>query len=193
MDFIYLYNKIAIQTNKLRMLVTLIVLLSLTTFVNAQTCPLRCPSCIKCDPKRGTCSLPRDFVTCTKSGVAGVCFAGTCNAQLTLPSPVPKIGKCQTMKCPVSGQCTLANQPDGFDCTPAGAAAHSICMAGVCTPVLLGLGDTFPLQNIGCIGVANGAHCDTNDVLTDGERCMNDVCQFPDGYYYGYKVAVAPA
>jgi hypothetical protein len=28
-----------------------------------RTCPLRCPSCTRCDPKKGECILPRDFVT----------------------------------------------------------------------------------------------------------------------------------
>jgi len=178
---------------QIQYIVFFLVLLAIPN-VSAQSCPLRCPSCMKCDTKRGTCTLPRDFVACmskTTPSLPGVCFAGRCNTQVSLPNPVPRIGRCQTMKCPPTGQCALVNQPDGFDCTPDGAAAHSVCVSGVCTPVLLGLSDTFPLQNIGCIGVTNGALCDTNDLMLDGERCMNGICQYPDGYYYGYLPAPA--
>lgn len=35
-----------------------------TSVVFGQTCPIRCPSCMKCDPKRGTCTVPRDYVSC---------------------------------------------------------------------------------------------------------------------------------
>lgn len=151
--------------------------------VFSQACPLRCPSCTRCDPKKGTCTLPRDFVTCTRGGVAGVCFAGTCNTQLSIPSAP---GRCQTYRCPVSGQCTLITAPDGSDCTPNNVEYESVCLNGVCNRVWLGVTDTFPMKNNGCVGKPNGAVCDTNHVLTDGETCQNGVCRFPDGSYYGY-------
>jgi hypothetical protein len=155
--------------------------------VLAQTCPLKCPSCTKCDPKKGTCTEPRDFVSCTTKGavrVPGVCFAGPCNPQISLP--VGKIGKCQTYSCPVNGICSIVSQPDGSDCTPLNVAYESVCMQGVCKRVWLGLGEEFPLQNIGCVGKPNGEVCDTNHVLTDGETCQNNVCVQQDGNFYGY-------
>ena len=155
--------------------------------IMAQTCPVRCPSCTRCDPKKGACIVPRDFVTCTKGGVAGVCFAGTCNTKLTIPAAP---GRCQTYRCPVSGQCSLITAPDGSDCTPANVAYESICLGGTCNRVRLGVTDAFPMQNTGCVGKPNGAVCDTNHVFTDGETCQGGVCQFPDGTYYGYVPGV---
>lgn len=160
-------------------------------FAFAQSCPLRCPSCTKCDPKRGTCSVPRDFVSClTKSTPAlpGYCYAGVCNAQVSLSPVVRNVRSCQRYSC-VNNVCTLKNQPDGTDCSVEGAAAHSICVTGVCKAIVLGLGETFPLQNVGCIGVPNETPCDTNDILNDGETCQGNVCKFPDGSYYGYVPA----
>jgi hypothetical protein len=156
--------------------------------IMAQTCPVRCPACTMCDPKKGTCIVPRDFVRCTKSGVAGVCFAGTCNTKLSIPvSPVPK---CQTYRCPASGQCSLITAPDGSDCTPNNVEYESVCLSGTCNRVWLGVTDVFPMQNTGCVGKPNGAVCDTNHVFTDGETCQGGVCQFPDGTYYGYVPGV---
>lgn len=164
-----------------------IFVLSLIGSVLSQVvCPAKCPSCTKCDPKKGTCSLPRDFVTCTKNALPGVCFAGTCNAQLTLPL-VKASNKCQTYTCPVSGECTLITAPDGFDCTPTGVEYTSSCISGVCQRlydafVLEG----FPLKNTGCNGKPDGSLCDTNHVVTDGEKCIGGICKYPDGSYYGY-------
>lgn len=156
------------------------------------TCPLRCPSCTKCDPKKGTCTLARDFVTCTKTGVAGVCFAGTCNTQLSLPATKAS-NRCQTYTCPPSGVCNLITAPDGSDCTPISATGYeSICLKGTCQRIWLGLGEEMPFQNIGCVGKPNGVTCDTNHVYTDGERCFSGVCRFPDGSYYGYVPATPP-
>jgi hypothetical protein len=158
------------------------------TGVLSQNCPLRCPSCTKCDPKKGTCTEARDFVTCTKRGASGVCFAGTCNTQLSLPSTLAT-NKCQTYTCPPSGVCNLVTAPDGFDCTPTNAIEwESICLKGVCQRVWPGLTEEMPYQNTGCVGKPNGAVCDTNHFLIDGETCQNGVCQFPDGSYYGYTV-----
>lgn len=158
--------------------------------VFGQRCPLRCPACTKCDNKKGTCTIARDFVTCTKTGVAGVCFAGTCNTQLSLPGVA---NRCQTYRCPVSGVCNLITAPDGSDCTPLNVEYESVCMSGVCQRVWLGVGEAIPHQNTGCVGKLNGAICDTNHVFTDGETCQNGVCRFPDGSYYGYvPVPVAP-
>lgn len=159
----------------------------LMTSVLGQLCPLKCPSCTKCDPKKGTCTLPRDFVGCTKTGAPGVCFAGICNTQISLPIGAPTtLGKCQDYHCPVTGTCTLVTKANGADCAPIGATYHSICMAGVCERVWLGVTDVFPMKNTGCIGKPNGAVCDTNDILTDWETCIGGICKFPDGTYYGY-------
>lgn len=163
----------------------IITLLSFFTGVLGQSCPLRCPSCTKCDPRKGTCTLARDFVTCTKGGASGVCFAGTCNTQLTLPS-AKIINRCQTYSCPQVGECKVITAPDGSDCTPNNVEYESTCIAGVCQRVWLGLGETMPFKNIGCAGKPDGVTCDTNHVLTDGEKCQGGVCKFPDGSYYGY-------
>ena len=155
--------------------------------VMAQTCPLKCPSCTKCDAKRGTCTLPRDYVSCftkTKPALPGYCYAGICNSQLSL-SPLVSLKSCQRYSC-IGNTCTLKSEVDGADCSVIGAALHSICVSGVCKPVVIGLSDAFPFQNIGCIGLPNGTPCDTNDVLHDGETCVNNICKFPDGSYYGY-------
>ena len=155
----------------------------------APACPLKCPSCTKCDTQKGTCSLPRDFVACTKTGVAGFCYAGVCNTKVTLtPLPAKTVGKCTNYNCDsITGVCTFASRPDGYDCSTIGALAHSVCKTGVCTNVVLGLSDPaiFPWKNVGCIGIADGTPCDTNDVF-DGETCQAGICKFPDGSYYGY-------
>lgn len=160
------------------------------TFAQDPVCPLRCPSCTRCDPKKGECILPRDFVTCTKGGLAGVCFAGTCNTKLSLPA-VKASNRCQTYSCPISGTCNLITAVDGSDCTPVSVAYESICLKGVCQRVWLGITDVMPYQNTGCVGKLNGAVCDTNHVFTDGETCQDGVCRFPDGNFYGYLPAVA--
>lgn len=164
---------------------TILSLLTLFSQVYAQSCPLKCPSCTKCDPKKGTCSLARDFVTCTKGGIAGVCHAGTCNTQLTLPV-LRATNRCQTYTCPPSGVCKLITAPDGFDCTPLNVDYESVCMSGTCQRVWLGLGEEMPFKNIGCVGKVDGSVCDTNHLLSDGEKCNGGVCKFPDGTYYGY-------
>lgn len=169
------------------MLKSFFIILSLAGMVLSQSCPLKCPSCMKCDVKRGTCTLPRDFTSCltkTVPSLSGVCYGGVCNSQLTL-SPKVTLKVCQQYSC-LDNACTLKSMVDGTDCSVVGAATHSICSSGVCKPVLLGLSDTFPLQNIGCIGKLNDLPCDTNDILHDGETCQNNVCKFPDGSYYGY-------
>ena len=150
------------------------------------TCPLKCPSCTKCDAKKGTCTEPRDFVTCTNKNVPGVCFAGVCNTQISLPT-ARTTNRCQTYSCPPSGTCNLITAPDGTDCTPLSAVEYeSVCLAGTCQRIWLGVTEAFPMMNTGCRGKPNGAVCDTNHVLTDGETCVNGVCRFPDGTYYGY-------
>ena len=162
-----------------------------TNIVFGQTCPIRCPSCMKCDTKRGTCTLPRDYVSCfTKKSpsLPGYCYAGTCNAQMSL-LPAVTLKSCQVYSC-INNVCSLKNQVDGTDCSVVGAELHSICLSGVCKPVIVGLGDTFPLQNTGCVGIPNGTPCDTNDILHDGETCQNNVCKFPDGSHYGYLPVV---
>lgn len=159
------------------------------TAILAQNCPLRCPSCTRCDPKKGTCTVARDFVTCTKGGNSGVCFAGTCNTQLSLPA-VKASNRCQTYSCPVSGTCNLITAPDGTDCTPTNAIEwESVCLKGVCQRIWLGVTEDFPMQNTGCVGRPNGVLCDTNHVYTDGETCQNGVCRFSDGNFYGYLPA----
>ena len=151
----------------------------------SQSCPLRCPSCTKCDTKKGTCTEARDFVTCTRNGLSGVCFAGMCNTKLKLPTSLAS-NRCQTYRCPVAGVCNVITASDGTDCTPNNVAYESVCLSGVCQRVWLGLGEEMPFQNIGCVGKPNGAVCDTNHNLIDGETCQNGVCRFPDGTYYGY-------
>ncbi len=164
------------------------VLLLLTAFAlnaDGQACPLKCPSCTKCDAKKGTCTLPRDFVQCTSKTVPGYCYAGMCNTQLTLLPSYRVLNKCQTYRC-TGNTCQLYARHNGFDCTPEGQATHSVCMNGVCTPIPIAVTDTFPIRNTGCAGLLDGTHCDTNDLLTDGEKCSGGVCKFSDGSYYGY-------
>lgn len=154
-------------------------------------CPTSCPPCMRCDPWKGLCTLPRDFVNCTKNGLPGVCYAGACSTSLTLTPPVTKaLGICQTYKCNATNFCVPQNKIDGTDCTSTtqiGAKLPSVCISGKCQQVVLGLTDLAPFRNIGCTGLANGVACDTNDVLGDGETCVDGVCKFPDGTFYGYK------
>jgi hypothetical protein len=152
------------------------------------TCPLKCPACTKCDPKKGTCTVARDFVLCTRNAVPGVCFAGTCNTKISLPGAATS-NKCQTYSCPASGTCTLITAPDGSDCTPLNVAYESVCLQGTCQRIWLGVTDAMPYQNTGCVGKPDNALCDTNHVFTDGERCVGGVCRFPDGNFYGYVAA----
>lgn len=154
--------------------------------VYGQTCPLRCPSCMMCDTKKGTCTLPRDFVTCTSRTLPGVCMAGACNTKISLPLPITALNKCQTYRCPVSGVCNKVSKPDGTDCSSVGDPLHSACLNGVCKPLILGIVEPMPLRNIGCVGLADGTLCDTNDLFNDGETCVGGICKFPDGTYYGY-------
>ena len=152
-------------------------------------CPSNCPPCMKCNPLKGLCIAPRDFVSC--NGGTGMCYAGTCVANLVLTPPITKaLSVCQTYKCDKTGACNFANKPDGTDCTTAKDLAAikftpSVCIKGTCQKVVLGLTDIPPFRNIGCLGLANGTACDTNDVLGDGETCVNGVCKFPDGSFYG--------
>lgn len=149
-------------------------------------CPNLCPPCTKCNPKKGTCTEPLDFVNCTTNAVSGVCFAGTCNTKISLPIKKAS-NQCQTYSCPVSGVCKLKTAPDGTDCTPLNAIGYeAVCIKGACKPVWLGVTEEMPIQNIGCVGKANGVMCDTNHVITDGETCQNGICRYPDGSYYGY-------
>jgi hypothetical protein len=164
------------------------IIFMMLAFIYAQTCPLKCPSCTRCDPKKGTCTLPRDFVSCTTKtnpALPGYCFAGVCNSKISLSPVVTSLKSCQTYSC-IDNVCTLKNKVNGADCSVVGAALHSICLNGLCRQVILGVTDTFPMQNIGCVGVPNGTPCDTNDILNDGEACLNNVCKFPDGSFYGY-------
>ena len=164
-------------------------IMMLFSFVVSQSCPLRCPACTRCDSKKGTCTVPRDFVTCTKGAQAGVCFAGTCNTQISLPL-TKATTRCQTYSCPPSGTCNLITAPDGTDCTPVTSTGwESVCFQGTCQRIWLGVTEEMPYQNTGCVGRPNGAICDTNHVFTDGETCQNGVCVFPDGNYYGYVPA----
>ena len=172
----------------------LALVLGVLTFVSVvlgQACPVRCPSCTKCDEKKGTCSVARDFVTCTKTTVPGVCFAGTCNTKISLPA-IRAANKCQTYTCPVQGECQVVTAPDGTDCTPTNAIDwESVCISGICSRIFLGVGEEFPLQNVGCVGKPDGSVCDTNHNYIDGETCQGGICKFPNGNYYGY-VPVTP-
>ena len=147
----------------------------------------KCPSCTRCDPFKGLCILPKDFVNCTVNGLSGICYGGMCTTNLKLNPPLLKpLGKCQTYKCK-DNNCTVMNYPDGFDCTTPGQPfPPAVCVSGKCSKVVIAVTDFFPKRNIGCIGLPNGTFCDTNDVLGDGETCVNGVCTFPDGTYYGF-------
>lgn len=172
----------------MKFFIALISIFFIGSVLSQTNCPAKCPACTKCDPKKGRCSIARDFVSCTKNTVPGVCFAGTCSTQISLPL-VKASNKCQTYSCPASGVCSLITAQDGTDCTPANVIYESICLSGVCQRVWLGLGGEMPYQNTGCIGKPNGAVCDTNELFTDGETCQNNVCRFPNGNYYGYVSA----
>lgn len=159
------------------------------------TCPLSCPSCMKCDPFKGTCTAPRDFVSCTIKTVIpnkpGVCYAGICTDTLTLSPPLnvlKAVGICQTYNCDVSKNCTFANKRDGTSCLTSsqlGVLVPPVCVKGVCSNIVLGLTDLPPYRNIGCLGLQDGLACDTNDVLGDNETCQKGICKFPDGTFYG--------
>jgi hypothetical protein len=172
----------------MKFLSVVFAVLTFTTIVAGQACPLRCPSCTRCDEKKGTCTVPRDFVTCTRNSVAGVCFAGICNTQLSLPV-IRASNKCQTYTCPPQGECQLITAVDGSDCTPNNVLYESACFNGVCKRIWLGVTEEFPMMNIGCVGKPDGSVCDTNHLLTDGETCQGGVCKFPNGNYYGYLPA----
>jgi len=152
----------------------------------ARPCPLKCPTCTMCDVAKGTCTLPRDFVTCTSKTLPGVCMAGGCNTKLRLPKPIIGLNKCQTYNCPVSGLCVKKSKPDGTDCSSIDAEFHSACVSGVCKKVIDALVEPMPFSNIGCFGLPDGTICDTNESFIDGEKCVGGVCKFPDGTYYGY-------
>jgi hypothetical protein len=159
------------------------------------TCPISCPSCMKCDPFKGTCTAPRDFVSCTIKTVTpnkpGICYSGVCTDTLTLSpplNPTKPIGICETYNCNNTKICTFSNKRDGTSClTPSqlGIKIPPVCIKGSCSNIILGLSDLPPYRNIGCLGIANGSPCDTNDVLGDGETCQNGICIFPDGTFYG--------
>lgn len=144
------------------------------------TCPISCPSCMKCDPFKGTCVAPKT-VTPNKPGI--------CTDTLTLsPPPLKSLGICETYSCNSSRICTFSNKRDGTSClTPnqLGIKIPPVCVKGTCSNIILGLSDLPPYRNIGCLGITNGSPCDTNDVLGDGETCQNGICMFPDGTYYG--------
>lgn len=159
-----------------------------TVFSAVTVCPLKCPSCTKCDTKKGTCTLPRDFVSCTKSTLPGFCYAGVCNTKMSLTPVVSVLGKCQEYDCDITNTCVLRSKPEGTDCSTLGLPGFSVCHLGTCVNPVLGLSalGIFPLRNVGCVGLVDGTPCDTND-LNDGETCVSGVCRFPDGSYYGYQ------
>lgn len=156
-------------------------------------CPSSCPPCMKCNPFKGTCIAPRDFVSCTIKTVIpnkpGVCYAGICTDTLTLSPPLLKaLSICQTYNCNSTKTCTFSNKIDGTSClaqSQIGVLIPPVCIKGVCSTPVLGLSDLPPYRNIGCLGLQNGLACDTNDVVGDGETCQNGVCKFPDGTFYG--------
>jgi len=147
-----------------------------------RTCPT-CPPCTQCDSKRGTCTIPLNYVSCEKNSLNGVCISGFCNTQITLP--IDPLEKCQAYQCPQSGICNVINLNDGTDCTFVGNAIHSYCLKNGCKAVLDGLTPTLPNYNIGCLGLPDGLLCDTNENFFDDEECKNEICQFPDGRYNG--------
>lgn len=152
-------------------------------------CPSKCPSCTKCDPWKGLCLLPRDFVTCkTINNQPGLCYAGTCKTNLQLLPSVQPLGLCQTYDCNSSGVCTFTNKIDGTDCTQqsqVGAKTPYVCSQGACRQVVIGLTDLPPWRNIGCTGLPDNTPCDTNNVFGDGEVCIRGICTFPNGNAYG--------
>ena len=153
------------------------------------SCPSKCPSCTKCDPWKGQCLLPRDFVNCTTTtGKSGLCYAGTCLTNLNLVPNFKTLNFCQTYNCNATGTCQFANKTDGTDCTQPsqiGLKMPYICTKGQCKQIILGLSDLPPWRNIGCIGMPDNTPCDTNDVVGDGEVCLQGLCKFPDGTAYG--------
>jgi hypothetical protein len=100
------------------------------------------------------------------------------------PPLTSTLGVCQTYKCNSTNACVPQNKTDGTDCTSPtaiGTKLPSVCISGKCKQLVLGLTDLAPFRNIGCVGLDNAVACDTNDVLGDGEVCMDGLCKFPDG------------
>jgi hypothetical protein len=149
-------------------------------------CTTQCPVCVKCDTKRGTCSLPLTGSACQINNLSGTCSSsGVCVAQSTNPQPPQPLKKCQTYNCPTVDTCSITYLNDGSDCTMDGNILHAYCLNDGCKPVIEALPKTLPAYNFGCYGLPDGILCDTNLNLFDGETCQNGICKFPNGQYNG--------
>jgi hypothetical protein len=154
----------------------ILYMLNFSTLVNAKGGAAKCtvcPQCTICDPLLG-CQY-QNFGSCKNNlGKTGICYYGTCNTTLKVPStPLPKCKTYDITKNPVQ----IVNNINGLDCTTFGSIFKSACISGVCTPFV----DGFDLlgNNAGCMLSANGVMCDTNGVFTDGEVCKNGLCTMP--------------
>jgi len=141
-----------------------------------KTCPV-CKACQKCDAKRGVCVGVTTFETCTSGTTSGICYAGVCNTKVTLPVPTTSLPECKTYRCPRSGTCSIVNAANGLECGDPNADVHSYCLRGQCTPFIEALNKQ--LKNVGCWLVKDNTRCDTNEVFTDTEVCVNNVCVRP--------------
>lgn len=136
-----------------------------------RVCPV-CNSCQKCDTKKGVCVATKTFASCVSGTKAGICYSGACNTKISLPpTPLPE---CKTYRCPASGTCAIVNSANGLPCGDVSAEVHSVCITGTCSPVMDGL--NTQLKNVGCWLVRDNIRCDTNEIFTDKEFCVNNVC-----------------
>jgi hypothetical protein len=156
-------------------LLNIILIITVAFAKRQKVCPPCVSPCQVCDTKKFVCVAANEFSSCNLGNTIGVCYFGQCNTQIqapTTPAPV-----CKIYRCTPGAPCNLVNQADGTDCTPQGALVHSICMAGTCSPILEGLNEVG--QNIGCWLAKDNTPCDTNEIFTDNEICLNNVCRLP--------------
>ena len=157
------------------------LIVSVTSKGGAGKCAV-CPSCMVCDPLIGC--MYDNFSPCTgTSNLKGYCINGSCNTTIG-NTVLSKPAVCKTYKLTrvvtngvVKFTTTLVNDINGLSCTTVGAALESVCVKGTCTPYTLGI-DKFG-NPTGCSGLPDGFMCDTNQVFTDGEKCINQKCVMP--------------
>lgn len=140
-----------------------------------------CPPCMICDQFIG-CTYD-NFSPCLNNNLKGFCVNGACNTTIgSLVLSKPPMCKTYTFSRVIVNNVskittTLVNDINGLSCTKPGALFESACIKGVCTPYTIGV-DRLGNPS-GCVGLPNGFLCDTNGVLTDGEKCINQKCVMP--------------
>jgi hypothetical protein len=143
-----------------------------------------CPPCMICDQFVGC--VYDNFSQCLAVGnKKGFCLNGVCDIKLAKVGNLVKPPICNTYKFKstiIKGveKITYTTIPgiNGIDCTKPGAILEAVCINGVCTPYVPAV--TIFGDATGCIGLPDGFLCDTNDIFTDGEKCIKGKCVMPD-------------